>query len=837
MAFATLKYVFWFIGGVLLLAWGSYIVAVWRRLQADRVDPLALLIKELFKQFWLSLLLVILPTTLIILLGFLAGTRFSMVLYVVISALTISGIALASWYFWPKEQAESNLFDLLPLPDVEWPLFEDERDHRIRTWVKEKANSLKADPPEFEGAIFGKLAIEISQEVAQAYEKKTILSVSVNELLEGLERTAADLKILSNNIPLAGHLTLADIERQIDFTIRRGTLLYISLFLILSLVNPGNLVRVVVILAQDKSPWKHLLTELRGWVYAHYVQRLGYHMILIYSERQPPPSGSLQRSIDRLKESRVKELQKQKLGMLTLLSLFGMVLYLTLQITNAVLVFGFVGLVVDLLLLVILALGVWGLRDGRRWRLFWQALIPQWPEEVPPEGERERKAREAIDLVHFHHRYPPEINSLEEAKLLFNYYGNLVYEVWEACYMAYSHPDEEEKQRASRELYLPQAFAGIELFCRDIRRWYNGNSLLPRVTRTFEHLGFDLEALYIYLNQPAKEEVTESAASEIIVEQVSEGALVVVDKTSSHSEKEKLRQTKDDKKAKEPDSFFGRLGQSIREFTTSTLPNVLKDLAIVQLHQALSSLIFEELGERFIQIYGARFPQAAFVAQQQQQEVAHNILILGHELELLEKLLSHLLDERYPTSFDPAQKSSFSIDFFGDKKHHFFLYRWNASATNGQEKRLKELLRARTFHCILLVEEIDYGARRHSVEEIREQLLPELRKSQIGTIGLVLVGVEKLKPLKWQPPYDDYRDEHPKRRKSQRIRNGILAWQEAFEEVVSIDMERIFPVAFSQDGETWGLEPLGKFLNIPTTTVIPQRTSLELASQQPQLED
>jgi len=124
----------------------------------------------------------------------------------------------------------------------------------------------------------------------------------------------------------------------------------------------------------------------------------------------------------------------------------------------------------------------------------------------------------------------------------------------------------------------------------------------------------------------------------------------------------------------------------------------------------------------------------------------------------------------------------------------------------------------RTYHHVLVLEEIDYGARGHVARKIREDLFDAMRMGDLGPLCLVLLGVEKLKPLTWSPPYDDYKMPEPTQKKSQRIRQAILAWREAFASFHTISIDVIFPIGLPKDADAWGLAPLSKHLRLPNET-------------------
>ena len=818
------------VGSLVLVIWFAYLWSVWKRMRAQRLDPLSLLLEQLLQQFKGSLLLVSLSSLGIIGIGLIGGSQFSLVLFVFLTTLTISGIGLIAYWLWPKDTSEGNLFDLLRLPEVHWPVYENEKDRELREWVQERSQELKSNPPDFAGAKFGSLALEVSEKASKIYDKRTMLSVSVSDLLRGLERTAADMKLLTNQLPFAHQLTIADIERQIDFTLRRGRFIYTMLFLILSLVNPGNLIRVLLIFLQAKSPWEHLFKELRGWTYAGYFERLGYHMGLIYSEREPPPPGALLQEIT--EQHTDQEVQRQKISSLAALSLMGVVLYLALQITNAILVYGWWGFGVDLILVVMLVVGVIGLRKAERWERFWQGLLPKWPENPPPESEQDKEAQKSTALLFERHREPPSIDKLEEVKKLPPYYGNLSYEVWYACYQAYQHPEETSEHRAARELFLPQAFAGIEFFCRDLRLWYEGEKLLPRVVRVLEQLGLDLEALYLYLTDKEEKEVDQANTAKEGQEQdeVKQLTSGKVEEAESKGEKPEDELTEPLLiEALSPDEPKKKKG-SFWKWAMGKINSALTDFATSALHKRIIHLLREEFSHRLIQIYGAKFPASSFRTTAVRER---HILLLGRERNLQDKLLQYILkvykdaslvwhkddsDENFASEHIQNAMLCASLQTEDeDVVYHFYTLVWSPKERDKEQlELLQELLTQRVYHGFLLVDVIDYGARENVASFVQDHIVPGLRSRQAGSLALVLPGVEVLKPLRWDPPYDEYLEEKPSSRKAQRIRNAVLAWQKAFDPVIELDIhEEIFPVGLPKEGDAWGLVPLYEFLHLP----------------------
>lgn len=790
------RYLLWPIGSLCILALLIY-GGIWLWHQKDtKQQPLIFLFEQILWSFRKPLAILCLSSTLLITLGFTAGSQVSMILYVALSTLTVVGLGAMAWWMWPKNSAEGNLFDLIPLPHLEWPAFENKRDHMMRAWVEHRVREIKSDPPDFSGAVFGSIALEISQEAAEIYNKETPLSVSVDDLLQGVERTASDLKILTHHLPLAGHYTLAEIERQVEFAVERGRWLYAALFLVLSFFNPGNLIRVGLAFVQQKSPWEHLLKELQGWIYGHYTERLGYHMSLIHSQRKPPSSDELRESIAKQRQQRDESIRNQKLGWLALLGLFGFGLYLILQWVNVALVFGIPGGLIGLLLLVGCVYGVWGLRDPSHWTELWNAIVPKWSSTPPPEGPRELTARKNMALVLREYRTPPDIQDLQEAKELPGLYGRLFLELWEACYSAYRPEQETDASRSTREFYLPQAFAGIEDLCHALHLWFSSSSILPRSMRQFERMGFNLETLYNYLQTPTDDSISEPPENTHDLEAQEEA----IEEAPVHPVM----------------GWLNRMGKSIG--------NAIKNLAIKQLHEAILKEFTDEIGERFLLIYGARYTQDVFEKPSEHPEnEVQAVLFLSREWSTHSEILHHLLLQE--SEHLERSEQTETVELCGPygqlstKDGASLLFDAYPLPMKIEDTECLEMLQTAILHRkykrIVLVDTIDYGAKKRIRESIDSILTPMLRTSDVGRMALVVGGIEKLKPLRWDPPYDDYLSEQPSKRRSQRIRNAILAWSKALDGVHAMDA--IYPVAIEpQEGiETWGLPSLRTYIGIP----------------------
>ncbi|TNE51927.1 MAG: hypothetical protein EP343_02525 [Deltaproteobacteria bacterium] len=772
----------------------------WWHAQEARITPILYVLEQILWNFRHPLMLVVIGSTTIVLLGLVAGSTVSLVLFVSLSTLTVVGLGFLGYVFWPKnKEAAGNLFDLIAVPPVVWPAYESEADRRMRDWAEQRAHELKTNPPEFHGVHFGTIALETSQEAAAIYGKQTPLSVSLVELSRGLERTAADMKILTNHLPLSGHFTLAAIEREIDYTVENGRFLYVSLFALLSIVNPGNLLRVLLAFVQQKSPWEHLFREMQGWVYSHYSLRLGYHMSLIHSRRKPPPAYALQVTMEQCEtQARDEQLRRQKVGWLALMGLLGFFAYILLQLTNAALVFGKTVLIIELVLFAGILVGFWGLRSTRRWSKLWASLMPQWPEKEPTWSSKEEAAEKQLNGVLYKHREPPHIQKMEDIRKLPPHYGDLLLEVWKACYTPYRPSEETLPVRTTREFYLPQGFAGVEVFFRSIRKWVESDALLARTLRQMEQFGLDLEALYLYLQNSGNQD----------------------EKPSQAPPKEQPEPPAQDDPARQSGSFW-----DVAKWVGKRLGGVVKDFAVGRLHQLVMERIEQDFGRRLIDIYGARYPRIMFEPEPAPE--AQHILVLSRESEPSQRLLQALV----PDGVTPSQEEDesnipepWSVTWELDTNHTYILERWNWSEAeleqHGLPEGLEQRLKEQSFAGVLLVDIIDYGARERIARLMRENLLPQLRESEVGGLALVLMGVEKVKPLTWSPPYDDYLEAEPEQKKSSRIRSAVLAWEEAIAAEHRLSFSSIYPVGIPQEGEAWGLKRLQAFLR-PLKTKAP----------------
>lgn len=772
----------------------------WWHAREARITPILYVLEQILWNFRHPLMLVVIGSTTIVLLGLLAGSAVSLTLFVLLSTLTVVGIGFLGYAFWPKDSGAGNLFDLIRVPPVVWPAYESEADRKMRDWAEQRARDLKANPPDFDGVRFGTIALETSQQAATIYGKETPLSVSLVELSRGLERTAADMKILTNHLPLSGHFTLAAIEREIDYTVENGRFLYVSLFSILSIVNPGNLLRVLLAFVQQKSPWEHLFREMQGWVYAHYSLRLGYHMSLIHSRRKPPPPYALQVTMEQYEEeAKEEQLRRQKIGWFATMGLLGFFAYILLQLTNAALVFGTPVLIIELVLFVGILIGFFGLRSPKRWSTLWAALMPHWPEKEPTFSAKDEAAEKQLSGVLYKHREPPDIKAVEDIRKLPPHYGSLLMEVWKACYEPYRPQEETLRSRTTREFYLPQGFAGVEVFFRSIRKWVESDAILARTLRQMEQFGLDLEALYLYLQNDASKPKDEG-------------------KTKPSPETESPRQPSENRTTS--GSFW-----NVAKWVGKRLGNVVKDFAVGRLHQLVMERIEQDFGRRLIDIYGARYPRNVFEPEPTPDE--QYILVLAREKEPSEALLrvlapnSVLQSEQAEDGQAPTSKPQIVTLQDDDLKIHLERWQWSVSELEqdrlpkGLEKRLQE----QSFAGVLLVDIIDYGARDRIARLMRESLLPRLRESESGSLALVLTGVEKLKPLKWDPPYNDYRQKEPEQKKSQRIRSACLAWEEAIAAEHRLSFSSIYPVGIPAEGKPWGLQRLHTFLRPPKDSI------------------
>ncbi|MEM1359598.1 MAG: hypothetical protein AAGF89_15455 [Bacteroidota bacterium] len=193
--------------------WSAYLFRLWKKRSEKGKDALGFLLVRAFQAFRWPLLGLFTCFTGITALGLWAGAQRSIGFFMLLSTAMIGLFSVLAWLRWPTPSAEGNLFDLMPLPTVQWPHYENAQDRQARAWVEQRVRELKSEPPQFSGERFGTTVFEVAEELAKIYQKPTILSVQTQRLLLGLERTAADMKMICNHLPLAGHLTLAEMER------------------------------------------------------------------------------------------------------------------------------------------------------------------------------------------------------------------------------------------------------------------------------------------------------------------------------------------------------------------------------------------------------------------------------------------------------------------------------------------------------------------------------------------------------------------------------------------------------------------------------------------------
>ena len=924
--------VLWIFAGIAFVLWGGAAYAFWSQRQRRGQNPFFLVFLAAWDAFRVPTLWVSVAVLWIIVWGMVAGAQISMILLVVLTTLAVVLLSLLAWKMWPQGTHEGNLLDLLPLPRVVWPRYENETDRKARVWVQEHVRELKKQPPRFQGPRFGQMVLEIAEQIAKIYGKKNIMAVQVEALLQGIERTAADMKILCNHLPLAGHLTLAEIEHQIQETVHQGKKLYLSLLLALSFVNPGNLLRVVVLLFQTKSPWEHVVRDLEAWVYANYAERLGYHLSLIYSEREIPPLSDLEEAIQQAESEGDQSVRSQKLHTLVFLATFGTGLYLLIQLGSATYRFGWPYLVMTLPILGALVYGIRELRSPKRWRKMWDALRPTWPQEQPALTQRDDNAMDKMVLVLERHDEPPYLAGVEDAKQLPAYYAGILWEIWQACFSSYGDPNDPNTLRATRAFYLPQGFAGIEAFACDLRLWYKGDSFFSKALRKLEDWGFGLDYLY----QMQTEEGLAKAKKRI------------QQATALAHSVQMARNLASPKVAGIPTSPAGILAK-IAKGLGNYIADKAKDYAVGEIHKRLLKLLHDDFTARLIDIYAARFPASAFVALDDNEEfveaeksaeteekatdskteekttdskteekatdskteekatdskteekakdskaeetkdskteektkdskkpvetkepekttspqpaamqkveiekapVAHPIGGQGGDAPLrgvgqrpteteqlqpsnekkeeenklpLKRLLLLSRDEGMFLPFlkgfwggeMPAPRfEKGEVSFLAKRQDEHFRLEYYGLLWDMEEEDIaqKGIFRERAYHEVLLLEEIDYGARGRVAQRIKQELFEAMRSGRLGELCVILMGVEKLKPLAWEPPYDDYKEVEPQRKKSQRIRQAVMAWREAFASFHPVEMDAIFPLGLPREGEPWGYLALQKRL-------------------------
>ncbi len=783
-------------------------------------SPISYLTVELWKKFKWSILSISLGSTAVIALGFSAGVSRYNALFTAIIALTVAGIAFYFWLSWPRDLHQGNLFDFLPIEKPKWPLIDDEEYREFRTWLDDRAKELKSNPPEFTKENFAAVALEIVEKAQSAAQKKTPLSLSLEVLSSGLQKTAEDLKLLLNQLPLVGKFTLAAIERELEYALKYGRTFYLAFFALLSAVNPGNLVRVILGLTMRQSPWKHVISELRGWVFMHYAQRLGYHLYLLYSEIPPPKIDPDKVTEKPEKNGADVQANRWKIIALSAVSFGGGTLYLSLQIVYSQLLFGPAALAINLPALLFIASGIAQLRSPQRWREFWNALLPQWPQSEPPLSERDLAAQKAMQAVLYRYKNPPPI-STDNIGELPKYYGDILLELWDECAKSYS--GQSDPRKARMELLLPQAAAGVEDLFRAFRDWLNSESAVASLLKILESLGLNLEKLYLYLmeknrQRPQPGEYVDLYSVPGDAHTTSPERQLPPPRENRERDNESTDKPEDNGKVADTEpsasppanaleQFLGEglasLGEKLGQFIVKSA----KEFAVNLFHQKALELIEEEYCSRLLDIYGARYTADRF--EKADRIHPSRALIIARDDRYIRPLLEKLgypQSERagadsLPRTIPPTPELP-ELDTL--------LY----SPDNPTSKALAErLLSLREYSAVILVEEIDYGAKERVANWLQTELNPLLREYQPHRpdLLLVLAGVEKLPPLRWDPPYDDYLSQSPQKKKSQRIRSAAEAWRTSLRPL-NIPPELIFPVGIPSQGESWGVQKLKRIL-------------------------
>ncbi|MEM1008642.1 MAG: hypothetical protein AAGJ35_06515, partial [Myxococcota bacterium] len=656
--------------------------------------------------------------------------------------------------------------------------------------------------------------------------------------------------------------------------------------------NPGNLLRVLLVLTQTRSPWQHVVQDLEAWVFARYTERLGYHFTLIYSERQPPPTTNLEPTLQQFESEQSKKIQRDKINALAFMIGIGALLYLVFHWSHALLFFLPNWPLFVIATAPLLGCGLFGLfqlRSPKRWLHFWQSLRPQWTKYPPTYTHQDRAAIQQMQNVLAHYTQAPTIPALSEAKKLPAYYGKITWSMWEACFLTYKDPTETNPLRATREFYLPQAFAGIEQLAHDLQQWYNADTLIPQTLRQLEKWGVNLEWLYVWLKNRStmtEEQKCQHNPSEIPI-------LFSAPKTSDSASQSE---------------WGGMLWQGLKQ-AGQKIGEMAKDLAITEAHQHILRKLRQHMLPRLIDIYGARYPAATFntsfaskaspnrqdnEANSEYQDAPQHTSEHDHTQQdpsqdnkantqeskipaqdseaTAQESKRSSTDDKAPAQNKPPQqteqvpskddeftritqktnaqsnthapaperavssnRSRILVLSRTPEQHSLLLQtlfpeisvfpdvaenEWVTLCSAPQAPFLVDLLQWQeqpkathnTTHTepqydhILLIEEIDHGARGDIARRFQQNVHERLRRASHGPLSLLLTGVEKLKPLIWDPPYDDYRHQTPSSKKTKRIRNAVLAWKEAFATPHPLKDTEIFPIGIPKQGQPWGLD-------------------------------
>ncbi len=190
------------------------------------------------------------------------------------------------------------------------------------------------------------------------------------------------------------------------------------------------------------------------------------------------------------------------------------------------------------------------------------------------------------------------------------------------------------------------------------------------------------------------------------------------------------------------------------------------------------------------------------------------LLLLSRDPHNFNDFLQAFFRASSTQSIDTTQRTPKLLFSTEDQGHAIEAYAACWDVEEHSKKADTSIFSDRIYHHVLVLEEIDYGARGHVARKIRENLFDAMRLGDLGPLSLVLLGVEKLKPLSWNPPYDDYKMSEPTQKKSQRIRQAVLAWREAFASFYALPFEVIFPLGIPKEGGYWGFDALSKHLHI-----------------------
>ena len=243
----------------------------------------------------------------------------------------------------------------------------------------------------------------------------------------------------------------------------------------------------------------------------------------------------------------------------------------------------------------------------------------------------------------------------------------------------------------------------------------------------------------------------------------------------------------------------------------NTAKEFAKEFAINLFHQKALGLIEGQFIPRLIDIYSARYGEDSF-SFEELREVKRPLFIFRERSSAVPLLKG--LGWDLPSEFSSDQISTFSLSPTEQlpEADCFIL----GELSEQLPFSLSEKLRLRSYSLIAIVEQIDYAARERIVRWLSDNLLPELQRSESGRLIFILTGVEKIPPPLYLPPYEDVLSSEPKERKSQKIRRALDAWVEVVSSLAyPLDRKHFYPVAWGENGELWGKDPLLEELERP----------------------